>query len=97
MEHIVNAAINELKEELDEDVTAATEPSRFIRLMHLKYKCFVIFLLAFLATLTLVYITIKEVLKDEEAGQLMEQMFKMFSKAYFPNSTVDVSAMMLSQ
>lgn len=92
MEHIVSAAMTELREELGETVNATTEPSRFIRLMHLKYKCFIIFLLAFIAGFSLFYITVKEILRDEEAGKIMTQTFELVSKTYFPNSTVDVTA-----
>ena len=94
MEQIVSSVITELREELDAPVTASTEPSRFMRLMHLKYKCFVIFFLGFIALLTVFYITIKEILRDEEAGRIMTQTFDLISKAYFPNSTVNVAAVM---
>lgn len=87
MEQIVNAAITELKEELDENIDATTEPSRFVRLMHLKYKCCVIFFLAVIAVMLIIYITIKEVLKDEETGIIV----KMMLENYFPNASMIVN------
>ena len=90
MEQIVSAAVNELKEELTETVNATTEPSRFVRLMHLKYKCCVIFFLAIISSMLIGYITIKEVLRDEEAGVLMTQMFDLIRQTYFPNATATI-------
>lgn len=92
MEHIVSSAMNELREELNEPVNATTEPSRFLRLMHLKYKCFIIFLLGFIAALTVFYITVKEVLRDDDAGKIMTQTFELITKTYFPNSSVNAHA-----
>ena len=80
MEHILTAALSELKEELDEKVDATTEPSRFMRLMHLKYKCFVIFFLALIATMLVVYLTVKEVLHDAEMGVIMTEMFEHYKQ-----------------
>jgi hypothetical protein len=81
MEQIVTATISELKEELFENIDVATEPSRLMRLMHLKYKCFVIFILAFIAALLIVYTIVKEILRDEEMSVLMTQMLQ----AHYPN------------
>lgn len=84
----VGAAIEELREEISETVDATKEPSRFVRLMHLKYKCFVIFFLAVIAALLIVYITIKEILDDDEAGTIINKLFDRVSAVYFPNVTV---------
>ena len=92
MERILNVALTELKEELDEPVTAANEPSRLMRLVHLKYKCFIVFVLGSLAALSLVYLTMKDVLQDEELGKIMSQTFDLVSRTYFQNKTEDVSA-----
>ena len=88
MEHIAGSVISELKEELTENVTAATEPSRFMRLMHLKYKCFVVFFLTFIAMLTVFYVTVKEILRDDEVGKIMTQTFELITKTYFPNASI---------
>jgi hypothetical protein len=86
MESIVNLALNELKEELDEEVNATTEPSRLMRFFHLKYKCFIVFFLAIVAMLAVVYMTVKEILNDDEAAVLMTKLFEV----YFPNATVTI-------
>jgi large-conductance mechanosensitive channel len=88
IEQIVTATMGELREELNEKIDANIEPSRFMRLMHLKYKCFVIFILAFIAISLIVYITIKEVLRDEEMGVIMTTMFEHFKELHFPNVTL---------
>lgn len=87
MEQIVHAAITEIKEELDDNIDATTEPSRFVRLMHLKYKCCVIFLLALIAIMLILFVTIKEVLRDEEIAKLGQ----MFAEHYFLNSSLTVN------
>jgi t-SNARE complex subunit (syntaxin) len=74
MDRIISAAIEEVREQISEPVDATKEPSRLIRLMHIKYKCFVIFLLAIIAIMTIVYITIKEVLDDEETTEIIKQV-----------------------
>ena len=80
MEHILTAALNELKEELDEKVDATTEPSRFMRLMHLKYKCFLIFLLTLAIVLLIVYLTVTAILHDAEMGVIMTEMFEHYKQ-----------------
>jgi hypothetical protein len=88
METIVSAAMEELREEISEPIDADKEPSRLIRLMHLKYKCCVIFFLAVIAALLIVYITIKEILDDDQAGTILNKVFDRVSAVYFPNATV---------
>jgi hypothetical protein len=87
MEHIVTAASNVLKEELDEKIDATTEPSRFMRFMHIKYKCVIIIVLGMLAAMSLLYLMMKDVLRDEEMGKIMTQSFDLFQRTYFPNRT----------
>ena len=88
MEQIVNAAISELKEELSETVDVTKEPSRFIRLMHLKYKCFILLLLALLCSMLIGYVTIQEILRDEEMGVIMTKLFDLVNDKYFQNNTL---------
>ena len=90
MEHIVGTIVNELKEELDEEVTVASEPSRFLRFIHMKFKCCIIALLSLIAMLLTFFLSLKELLRDEEAGRIMTKTFELVSKTYFPNATVDV-------
>jgi hypothetical protein len=90
MQHIIELAVKELKEELDEPIDVATEPSRLMRFCLLKYKCFVIFLLACIAMMTLSYIMLKEILTDDEAAGIITKTFNLISSVYFPNATVSV-------
>ena len=88
MEQIISATVGELTEELTEDVDATKEPSRLVRIMHLKYKCFVIFFLAVIASLLVVYIILREILQDDDASLVVNKVFELLSKRYFPNVTV---------
>lgn len=76
---------------LVEPVDAAVEPSRIVRIAHLAFKCFVMFLLTLIALLGIIYISIRDVLKDEEAGKIMMGTFDLISRVHFPNDTVDRS------
>ena len=86
----MGVAVQELKDEINEDVSA--EPSRLIRILQLKYKCFIVFVLAFVVTLLMCYTVLKDVLEDEQAGTIMMATIQLMSKIYFPNSTVDLTS-----
>lgn len=90
MEQIVSTAINELKDELTETVDATKEPSRLVRIIHLKYKCFVVFFLSCIAVLLVMYISLKEVLQDDDATFVVNKVFELLSKKYFPNDTISI-------
>ena len=92
MEQIATLAVSELKEELNEDVSK--EPSRLVRIVHLKYKCFVVFVLSVLLSLLIFYTALKDVLRDQQAGLVMLETFKLISSIYFPNSTVDLQSVL---
>ena len=66
------------------------EPSRLVRIVQLKYKCFIIFVLGFVVSLFMLYTTLTEIMRDEDASKIMTQTFALISKIYFPNSSVDV-------
>ena len=92
MEQIATLAVGELREELNEDVSK--EPSRLVRIIHLKYKCFVILVLTVLVSLLICYTALKDVLRDQKAGLIIMETFQLISKIYFPNSTVDLQSVL---
>lgn len=88
MEQLIGAALNEVKEELDADTPdTLKDASPWYRFLQLKYKCFIVMVLTFLSTLMICYTTVKEILRDEEAGKIMTKVVEHFTKIYFPNVT----------
>ena len=96
MEHIVGATINELREEFKtiDTVNTVKEPSWIVRCVQLKLKCFIIMVIGGLLSMLIIGSTITEILRDDEAGEMMTQAVSLIKHVYFPNSTLDVSDIM---
>jgi hypothetical protein len=85
-------AVSGLQDELQKDVVQ--DSSRFVRIVHLKYRCFVILVLSIIVSLLVFYTALKEVLRDQQAGLLMMRTFQLISRIYFPNSTGDLQSVL---
>ena len=88
MEKFVDVALHEIKTELGEDtVNTVRDPSSCVRCFLIKYKCYLIFSLTFLASLMLLYTTVIELMSDDKSSKLMAHMFTFITQTYFPNVT----------
>jgi len=99
MEELAGFVMTEVQEELHDaaaavdddvtaDVTASKEPSWLLQFMRINYKCFLIFALTFLSAVMLLQTAVKEVLRDDQSSKLLVQLLAVFTKVYFPNTTV---------
>ena len=87
-EELHDAAAAAVDDDVTVDVTASKEPSWLLQFMRINYKCFLIFALTFLSAVMLLQTAVKEVLRDDQSSKLLVQLLAVFTKVYFPNTTV---------
>ena len=79
---IAELVVNKIGDELGKNVNASEEPSRLIRVLHLKYKCFIAILSALVILAVLAYFAFKIYMQDVELGKIkLERMQKIVLNA----------------